>query len=120
MKSKAALYQKENPKTKEVKVKVKVKTKPAPMTNKDVSYKSDMVGLPGTAFRKKVEKEIKGKKVESPAKMVKEKATGERYTSKAAMMKHEKSESKAEMTKEYGKPKGPMQKKPSAMKMKKC
>ena len=44
-------------------------------------------------------------------KKIVEKKTGEKYTSKAAMMKHEKSESKAEMKKEYGKPKGPMQKK---------
>jgi hypothetical protein len=36
-----------------------------------------------------------------------EKKTGEKYASKKAMMKHEKSESKAEMKKEYGKPKPP-------------
>lgn len=43
-----------------------------------------------------------------------EKKTGEKYASKKAMMKHEKSESKAEMKKEYGKPKSPaMQVKPS-------
>jgi hypothetical protein len=53
-------------------------------------------------------------------KKIVEKKTGEKYTSKEAMMKHEKSESKAEMKKEYGKSKGPMQKKPSAIKMKKC
>ena len=57
-------------------------------------------------------------------KKVVEKKTGEKYTSKAAMMKHEKSESKAEMKKEYGKPKGPMQLKSPAKtapaKMKKC
>lgn len=41
-------------------------------------------------------------------KKIVEKKTGEKYTSKAAMMKHEKSESKAEMKKEYGKPKGPI------------
>ena len=40
-------------------------------------------------------------------KAVKEKATGETYSSKKAMMKHEKGESKAEMKKEYGKPKPP-------------
>jgi hypothetical protein len=40
-------------------------------------------------------------------KTVKEKATGETYSSKKAMMKHEKGESKAEMKKEYGKPKPP-------------
>lgn len=34
--------------------------------------------------------------------MKKEKATGEKYASKAAMMKHEKTESKAERMKEYG------------------
>lgn len=32
-----------------------------------------------------------------------EKSTGEKYSSKAAMKKHEKSESKAERIKEYGK-----------------
>lgn len=41
-------------------------------------------------------------------KKVIEKKTGEKYASKAAMMKHEKGESKAEMKKEYGKPKPPM------------
>lgn len=45
-------------------------------------------------------------------KKIVEKKTKEKYASKAAMMKHEKSESKAEMKKEYGKVKGPMQKKP--------
>jgi hypothetical protein len=43
-------------------------------------------------------------------KKIVEKKTGEKYASKKAMMKHEKNESKAEMKKEYGKPKGPMQK----------
>jgi hypothetical protein len=41
-------------------------------------------------------------------KTVKEKATGETYPSKKAMMKHEKGESKAEMKKEYGKVKSPI------------
>lgn len=41
-------------------------------------------------------------------KKITEKKTGEKYTSKAAMMKHEKGESKAEMKKEYGKVKSPM------------
>ena len=36
-------------------------------------------------------------------KKVTEKKTGEKYASKAAMMKHEKKESKAEQMKEYGK-----------------
>ena len=50
-----------------------------------------------------------------------EKKTGEKYASKAAMAKHEKGESKAEMKKEYGKPKpAPKQMKSSAAKMKKC
>lgn len=40
--------------------------------------------------------------------MIKEKKTGEKYTSKTAMMKHEKNESKSEMKKEYGKVKPPM------------
>ena len=41
------------------------------------------------------------------------KKTGEKYASKAAKAKHEKTESKAEMKKEYGKPKSPaMQVKP--------
>ena len=87
--------------------------KKAPKTEKDVSYKSTMIGMPGSPTRKKVEKEMKGKKVDSPAKMIKEKSTKEAYPSKKAMMKHEKSESKAEMKKEYGKPKPPT-------KMKKC
>lgn len=77
--------------------------KSAPLTKKDVSYKSDMIGMPGSSTRKKVEKEIKGKKVDSPAKMVKEKATGEIYKSKMAMKKHEKSESKATQKKEVKK-----------------
>lgn len=41
-------------------------------------------------------------------KAVKEKATGETYSSKKAMIKHEKGESKAEMKKEYGKAKSPI------------
>jgi len=57
-------------------------------------------------------------------KKVIEKKTGEKYASKAAKAKHEKGESKAEMKKEYGKPKGPMQLKTPAKttptKMKKC
>jgi hypothetical protein len=81
------------------------KSKPV---EKDVSYKSTMIGMPGSATRKKVEKDMKGKKVDSPAKMVREKATGETYSSKSAMKKHEKGESKAEMKKEYGKPKSPI------------
>jgi hypothetical protein len=36
-------------------------------------------------------------------KKIVEKKTGEKYASKKAMMKHEKTESKAEMKKEYGK-----------------
>jgi hypothetical protein len=39
-------------------------------------------------------------------KMMTEKCTGEKYASKAAMMKHEKSESMAERKKEYGSMKG--------------
>jgi hypothetical protein len=39
-------------------------------------------------------------------KMMTEKSTGEKYASKAAMMKHEKSESMAERKKEYGSMKG--------------
>jgi hypothetical protein len=46
--------------------------KKAPKTEKDVSYKSDMIGMPGSPTRKKVEKEMKGKKVDAPAKMKKE------------------------------------------------
>ena len=60
-------------------------------------------------------------------KKVTEKKTGEKYASKAAMMKHEKKESKAEQMKEYGKVKrtpAPKQMKPTAKsapaKMKKC
>jgi hypothetical protein len=48
--------------------------KSAPLTKKDVSYKSDMIGMPGSSTRKKVDKEMKGKKVDSPVKMVKEKS----------------------------------------------
>ena len=45
-------------------------------------------------------------------KMIVEKATGEKYTSKAAMAKHEKGESKKTQIKEYGKVKRtPMKKK---------
>jgi hypothetical protein len=40
--------------------------KKSPKNEKDVSYKSDMIGMPGSATRKKVEKDIKGKKVDSP------------------------------------------------------
>ena len=40
-------------------------------------------------------------------KKIVEKKTGEKYASKKAMMKHEKTESKAEMKKEYGKAKSP-------------
>jgi hypothetical protein len=40
--------------------------KKVPKTEKDVSYRSDMIGMPGSATRKKVEKDIKGKKVDSP------------------------------------------------------
>ena len=40
-------------------------------------------------------------------KKVIEKKTGEKYTSKKAKAKHERTESKAEMKKEYGKPKPP-------------
>jgi hypothetical protein len=39
------------------------KSKPV---EKDVSYKSTMIGMPGSATRKKVEKDMKGKKVDSP------------------------------------------------------
>lgn len=47
-------------------------------------------------------------------KKIVEKATGEKYASKKAMMKHEKGESKAEMKKEYGKPKSPAKMKSAA------
>jgi hypothetical protein len=59
-------------------------------------------------------------------KKIVEKATGEKYASKKAMMKHEKGESKAEMKKEYGKPKSPAKQmvkssaKAAPAKMKKC
>lgn len=56
-------------------------------------------------------------------KKIVEKKTGEKYTSKAAMAKHEKKEPKAEQMKEYGKvKKSPMKqmatKKKSAVMMK--
>jgi len=41
-------------------------------------------------------------------KKITEKKTGEKYASKSAKAKHEKNESKAEMKKEYGKPKAPL------------
>jgi len=47
-----------------------------------------------------------------------EKKTGEKYASKAAMMKHEKGESKAEMKKEYGKVKPATKQMKSPMQMK--
>jgi hypothetical protein len=53
-------------------------------------------------------------------KKIVEKATGEKYTSKAAMKKHEKTESKAEMKKEYGKVKPAAKQMKSPAKMKKC
>lgn len=53
-------------------------------------------------------------------KKVVEKATGEKYASKKTMMKHEKGESKAEMKKEYGKPKTAAKQMKSPAKMKKC
>lgn len=56
--------------------------KSAPMTKKDVSYKSDMIGMPGSSTRKKVDKEMKGKKVDAPAKMVKKSPI---YQSKAVL-----------------------------------
>lgn len=54
------------------------------------------------------------------AKKIVEKKTGEKYASKAAMMKHEKGESKAEMKKEYGKVKPAAKQMKSPAKMKKC
>jgi hypothetical protein len=102
-------------------------------TNKKDHQTSDMIGMPGTAFRKKVEKEIKGKPVEekgkptktttsvkpksSPIKMITEKGSYEKgkvekYSSKSAMVKHEKKESKP-----FEKSEG---KKSPPTKMKKC
>jgi hypothetical protein len=46
-------------------------------------------------------KKMVAKKV-STKKGIVEKSTGEKYASKAAMKKHEKGESKADMMKEYG------------------
>ena len=43
-----------------------------------------------------------GPEVELMKKAITEKKTGEKYASKSAKMKHEKSESKKEMIKEYG------------------
>jgi len=102
------------------KLPVKEVRKSAPLTKKDVSYKSDMIGLPGTSFRKKVDASLKGKKVDSPAKMIKEKGSFEKekmekYASKSAMAKHEKKESKSFEKKEN---KAPVKKSPA--KMKKC
>ena len=110
----------------------KSKSKIPPTKSKD-HQTSDMVGMPGTAFRRKVEAEIKGKPVEekrkpikstpssvktksSPIKMITEKGSYEKgkvekYTSKSAMVKHEKKESKPFEKKENTK---------SPVKMKKC
>ena len=49
----------------------KNKVKPTLTKNKKDYQDSDMVGMPGTAFRKKVEKEIKGKPLEEKGKMTK-------------------------------------------------
>ena len=102
----------------------KSKAKPVVVKGKDAQV-SDMIGMPGTAFRKKVEAEIKGKPIEakvtvkktvSPIKMVTEKGSYEKgkvekYTSKKSMVKHEKKESKSFEKKEVKK---------SPAKMKKC
>ena len=53
------------------------------------------------AVKKTVAKKTATKKP-AKKKMVKEKKTGEMYASKAAMMKHEKSEGKKERMMEYG------------------
>lgn len=45
--------------------------------------------------------------MKAKSKMIIEKKTGEKYTSKSAMMKHEKNESMPERLKEYGKKKTP-------------
>jgi hypothetical protein len=99
---------------------------------KDVSYKSDMIGLPSKVVKQQkttmketssgpryeIKKNGSGVSSKKPTplnmKKVVEKGTGEKYTSKSAMMKHEKSESKTEQKKEYGKVKR------SPAKMKKC
>lgn len=56
------------------------------------------------------EKQLHGGKMSDLAKLkrggITEKGTGEKYASKAAMMKHEKKESKAEEAKEHGMKKG--------------
>ena len=99
--------------------------------------KSDMIGLPGTEFRKKVDSEVKNYKAKSPMKMITEKGSYEKgkvekYASKKAMAKHEKKETKSFEKKEAVKPKSPMKQltqhptKPSGTvkkvpaKMKKC
>jgi hypothetical protein len=105
-------------------------------TSEEGPGKSDMIGMPGTEFRRKVDLEVKNYdlknlKTKSPMKMITEKKTGEKYPSKVAKAKHEKTESKAEMKKEYGRVKSPMKQttsKPMAketmkktpVKMKKC
>jgi hypothetical protein len=99
---------------------------------KDVSYKSDMVGLPSKVVKEQkatmkkassgpryeIKKNGSGvsSKTSTPLykKKIVEKATGEKYASKSAMMKHEKSESKTEQKKEYGRVKR------SPVKMKNC
>ena len=66
---------------------------------KDVSYKSTMIGMPGSATRKKVEKDMKGKKVDAPAKMGKKSPLQQSKTVIDSKMR---------------------EKKPSPTKMKKC
>ena len=100
--------------------------KSTPVKSRDTQV-SDMVGMPGTAFRRKVEAEIKGKPVEakkpaSPLKMVTEKGSYEKgkvekYASKSAMVKHEKKENKSFEKKEGIKP---VKGKTPPTKMKKC
>jgi hypothetical protein len=94
----------------------KSKTKTAYFNPKDSRnmQDSDMIGVPGTAYRKKVDADLKSKQTEvkkqtSPAKMITEKGSYEKgkvekYASKAAMAKHEKKETKSFERKESAKP----------------
>lgn len=113
----------------------------APLTSKDQSWKSDMIGLPKLPTYKKenspkVVADYKGKSALQQRKSIVEKGSYEKgkvekYPSKKAMVKHEKKETKTFEKKEGIKPKSPMKQyksvidsmarpKSSPTKMKKC
>lgn len=67
----------------------KSKAKSTTVKGKDAQT-SDMVGMPGTAFRKKVEKEIKGKPVEEKGKVTKTTSSSSSSKSKSTPVKMKK------------------------------